>query len=202
MQSRMADNSFLGIVASINLDFDSRIEQDQFPDFSFLPAYTKAPPANSAVSARQINLIRQYAAPWHLYIIQINKRCNNVCPFGLLYAWNICSSQSKPFSGSIANFICNLISSQKPQGSYNSATFDKIVLLVNITEFRSFSASSLEFTGVRLGFLDPLIFLLRFSSPKPGERRSGSVVHLYQSIFTAFPSTLYVDLTNFLTTGG
>ena len=57
MHSRIADYSYLGKVASINLDFDARIEQDQFPDFNFLPAYTTAPPANSAASARQISQI-------------------------------------------------------------------------------------------------------------------------------------------------
>ena len=85
MHSRIADNSFLGIVASNNLDFDARIEQDQFPDFSFLPAYTTAPPANSAASARQISLIFDSESSsdgmQHLGICILFKSINDVIIF-------------------------------------------------------------------------------------------------------------------------
>ena len=53
----IANNSFRGTVAFINLDLDATSAQLQVESFSFLPAYTVAPPAVIAASVKQINLI-------------------------------------------------------------------------------------------------------------------------------------------------
>ena len=55
--SIIADNSFLGTVAFISLDFEATSAQLQVEWFSFLPAYTAAPPALIAASVKQISLI-------------------------------------------------------------------------------------------------------------------------------------------------
>ena len=57
MPSIIADSSFRGTVAFLNLDFDATSEKLQVESFNFLPAYTAAPPAVVAASVRQINLI-------------------------------------------------------------------------------------------------------------------------------------------------
>ena len=53
----IADNSFLGTVAFINLDFDATSAQLQVELVNLLPAYTAAPPALIAASVTQISLI-------------------------------------------------------------------------------------------------------------------------------------------------
>ena len=56
----IADNSFRGTVAFINLDFDATSAQLHVESFSFLPAETAAPPALTAASVTQISLIPDY----------------------------------------------------------------------------------------------------------------------------------------------
>ena len=58
------------------------------------------------------------------------------------------------------------------------------------TVFNKFYASSFQHTGIKFGFLDPLTFLLRLSSPNTGDNTSSSVVYLYPSIFTVSPLEL------------
>ena len=54
----IADNSFRGTVAFINLDFDATSAQLQVESFSFLPACTAAPPAVIAASVKQLTLFQ------------------------------------------------------------------------------------------------------------------------------------------------
>ena len=57
VQSKIADSLFLGKVSDIILDFAAKREHYQLTGLYSLPVYMAVPPANSAASTRQINLI-------------------------------------------------------------------------------------------------------------------------------------------------
>ena len=64
------------------------------------------------------------------------------------------------------------------------------MLWVSFTQVSSFLVSSILFTGSRFGFLFPLCFLFRFSSPKLGDNSSFFESHLYPSNFLVLLSVL------------
>ncbi len=56
-EENIAESSFLGMVSFISFDLAARREHDHVPGLVSTPAYTTAPPANSAASAKQIRRI-------------------------------------------------------------------------------------------------------------------------------------------------
>lgn len=64
------------------------------------------------------------------------------------------------------------------------------MLWVSFTQGSSFLVSSILFTGSRFGFLFPLCFLFRFSSPKLGDNSSFFESHLYPSNYLVLLSVL------------
>ena len=111
VHNNITNNSFLGIVASINFYIGAKIEHDQSPDLSFLPAKITTPPANSAASDKHISRILETHSSFegiqHLGIC-ISFSSMNVVKISdhlVCSISGIFSSQSNSFKGSIANFI-------------------------------------------------------------------------------------------------
>ena len=183
----MANNSFLGTVAFISLDFDATRQQLHVESFHFLPAYTAAPPAVVAASVKHINLIpdtESLSAGMHILgTDNLGKltSLDNCCFQRTWSSAGIYSSQHIPVSDCDISFNWSFQGSQNPQGSYNSARIETAIRQVRVTLFIRRPVSSSVTTGNILDFFPPQTFLFKLSSVTPGYRISNSEFHLYPS---------------------